>query len=336
WPWGGAGFIPSTWTTPTFPIPSRRCFAPWNFASKSWNAGWRRCKTVRPTRRWRLRTQIAPRGATRRGRLLGLELYNTLTARKEPFTPLEEGRLRMYSCGPTTYNFFHIGNARSFVLPDLLKRYLRFRGYDVLHVQNMTDIDDKIIARARELGVPFDRVAERYGQAYLEDLTRLGCLPPDVGPRASHHIPQIIELIQRLIERGYAYRSGGDVYYQVERFDGYGKLSRQSLSDLVAGARVEVDERKRHPADFALWKAAKPGEPAWDSPWGPGRPGWHIECSAMSMTYLGPTFDIHTGGSDLVFPHHENEVAQSEAATGQPFVRYWLHVGYINIDGEKM
>ena len=267
---------------------------------------------------------------------MSLQLYNTLTGRKEAFVPLEPGRVRMYSCGPTTYNFFHIGNARSFVFPDLLKRFLRFKGFDVLHVQNLTDVDDKIIQRAQELGVSFRRVAERYGEAYFEDLMRLGCQPPDVNPRASHHISQIIEIIQKLIERGYAYRANGDVYYRVDRFDGYGKLSRQTLSDLVAGARVEVGDKKEHPADFALWKAAKDGEPAWDSPWGPGRPGWHIECSAMSMTYLGSTFDIHTGGADLVFPHHENEIAQSEAATGEPFVRYWLHVGYINIDGEKM
>lgn len=265
-----------------------------------------------------------------------LYLYNTMTRRREPFEPLEEGRVRMYSCGPTVYDFIHLGNARAFVVPDVIKRYLRYLGYEVTHVQNITDIDDKIIQRANEEGVSFREIVDRYSAAYFEDLEALGCVRPDVNPKASEHIPAMIQMIEALFAKGLAYESGGDVLFDVNRFPAYGALSRQSLGELVAGARVEVAEGKRHPADFVLWKAAKPGEPAWESPWGPGRPGWHIECSAMSTTYLGPSFDIHTGGADLVFPHHENEIAQSEGATGKPFVRYWLHNGYINVDGEKM
>jgi cysteinyl-tRNA synthetase len=267
---------------------------------------------------------------------LSLQLYNTMSGRKEPFEPYEPGHVRMYTCGPTVYDYIHLGNARAFVVPDVIKRYLQWRGYKVTHVQNITDIEDKIIAKAAEEGVPFQVIVDRYTEAYLEDIERLGCQTPTVMPKASEHIPGIIDMIERLIERGHAYAVGANVYFAVESHSDYGALSGQSLDALVAGARVEVDEEKRHPADFALWKAAKPGEPAWDSPWGPGRPGWHIECSVMSTHYLGQPFDIHTGGADLVFPHHENEIAQSEAATGKKFVRYWVHNGYINVDGEKM
>lgn len=265
-----------------------------------------------------------------------IRIYNTQTRRKEDFVPLEDGVVRMYSCGPTVYDYFHIGNARAFVVPDVIKRYLEFRGYKVRHVQNITDIEDKIIARANERGISTKELVAEYVQAFFEDSKALGNRPATVTPRASEHIPQIIELVKTLIDKGYAYEVDGDVYFEVAKFKDYGKLSGQSLEELMAGARVEVDERKRSAADFALWKKAKPGEPAWDSPWGPGRPGWHIECSAMSMTHLGESIDIHTGGIDLVFPHHENEIAQSEAATGKPFVRYWVHNGFINIDGQRM
>lgn len=244
--------------------------------------------------------------------------------------------VRMYSCGPTVYDFIHLGNARAFVVPDVLKRYLKASGYDVIHVQNITDIEDKIIGRAQEEGVEFQVIVDRYAQAYFDDLEALGCQKPDHNPKASEHIADMIAMIESLIERGLAYVSGGDVFFAVHKFSNYGRLSRQSLDDLIAGARVEVGEDKRHPADFALWKAAKEGEPYWESPWGRGRPGWHIECSAMSTHYLGQPFDIHTGGADLVFPHHENEIAQSEGATGKPFARFWVHNGYINVDGEKM
>lgn len=265
-----------------------------------------------------------------------IRIYNTLTGKTEPLETVEPGRVKIYSCGPTVYDYFHVGNARAFVVPDVLKRYLRARGYQVLHVQNITDVDDKIIQKAQALGVDVDEVVERYTRAYLEDLLRLGCEMPTVLPRARDHVPQMIDLIRTLHEKGLAYASGGDVYYAVARFPGYGKLSGQSVEQLVAGARVEANPNKRHPADFVLWKGAKPGEPSWESPWGPGRPGWHLECSAMSMAYLGERFDIHTGGADLVFPHHENEIAQSEGAVGHPVVTTWVHNGYINVDGEKM
>lgn len=267
---------------------------------------------------------------------MSLRLYNTLTRQKETFEAADGRTVRMYSCGPTVYDYIHLGNARAFVVPDVLKRYLRMSGFDVIHVQNITDIEDKIIGRAQEEGVEFQVIVDRYAQAYFDDLEALGCVKPDHNPKASEHIPEMIEIIQNLIERDLAYVNGGDVFFAVHNFPNYGRLSGQNLDDLVAGARVEVGEEKRHPADFALWKAAKPGEPYWESPWGRGRPGWHIECSAMSMHYLGQPFDIHTGGADLVFPHHENEIAQSEGATGETFARYWVHNGYINVDGEKM
>lgn len=265
-----------------------------------------------------------------------IQIYNTLTGKKEPLETVEPGRVKIYSCGPTVYDYFHVGNARAFVVPDVIKRYLRDRGYQVLHVQNITDVDDKIIQRANNLGVPVDEVVERYTRAYLEDLLRLGCEMPTVLPRARDHVGPMIELIRVLFDKGLAYASGGDVYFAVDRFPGYGRLSRQDVSQLEAGARVETSALKRNQADFVLWKAAKPGEPWWESPWGPGRPGWHLECSVMSMTYLGERFDIHTGGADLIFPHHENEIAQSEAAVGHQVVSYWVHNGYINVDGEKM
>lgn len=265
-----------------------------------------------------------------------IRIYNTQSRRKEDFVPLEEGVVRMYSCGPTVYDYFHIGNARAFVVPDVIKRYLEFRGYKVRHVQNITDIEDKIIARANERGISTKELVAEYARAFYEDSRALGNRPATVTPRATEHISQIVDLVKTLIDKGYAYEVDGDVYFEVAKFKDYGKLSGQSLEELMAGARVEIDERKRSSADFALWKKAKPGEPAWDSPWGPGRPGWHIECSAMSMAHLGESIDIHTGGVDLVFPHHENEIAQSEAATGKPFVRYWVHNGFINIDGQRM
>lgn len=263
-------------------------------------------------------------------------VHNTLTGRMEPFEPAEPGKVKMYVCGPTVWDYIHVGNARAFVGADLIKRYLRYRGFEVQHVQNVTDIDDKIIRRSHEEGASVEAIVETYLQAYQEDLEALGCIPPDVTPRASEHVPEMIEWIEGLIAKGHAYEADGDVYFDVQSFPAYGRLSKQSLESLQAGARVQVGEAKRHPADFTLWKAAKPGEPFWESPWGPGRPGWHIECSVMSTRYLGPTFDIHAGGHDLIFPHHENEIAQSEAYTGQPFVRYWLHTGYITAGGEKM
>ncbi|BAS29109.1 cysteine--tRNA ligase [Limnochorda pilosa] len=265
-----------------------------------------------------------------------IRIHNTLTGKKEPLETVEPGRVKMYSCGPTVYDYFHVGNARAFVVPDVIKRYLRDRGYQVLHVQNVTDVDDKIIQRAQEAGLDVDEVVDRYTRAYLEDLLRLGCEIPTVLPRARDHVSQMIELIRTLQSKELAYEGGGDVFYPVERFRGYGKLSHQSVAQLEAGARVEANPHKRNPADFVLWKAAKPGEPRWDSPWGPGRPGWHLECSVMSMAYLGERFDIHTGGADLIFPHHENEIAQSEGAVGHPVVTTWVHNGYINVDGEKM
>ncbi len=242
----------------------------------------------------------------------------------------------MYVCGVTVYDLCHIGHARANVAFDIIVRYLRHAGYDVTYVRNFTDIDDKIIRRAAQEGSDYLAVSTKYIQAFYEDFDRLGLLRPDVEPKATEHIPEIVALVARLVRGGKAYEVDGDVYYSVKGFPGYGKLSGKNVEDLRAGARVDVDERKNDPLDFALWKASKPGEPAWESPWGPGRPGWHIECSAMSMKHLGETFDIHGGGKDLVFPHHENEIAQSEAATGKPFARYWLHNGFVNIDNEKM
>nr|MBO2495005.1 cysteine--tRNA ligase [Clostridia bacterium] len=265
-----------------------------------------------------------------------MRLYNTLTKRKEEFVPLHEGEVRMYSCGPTVYDYFHIGNARPFIIFDTLRRYLEYKGYKVLFVQNFTDIDDKMIKRANEEGITVKELGDRFINEYFKDADALGIKRATFHPRATQHIGDMIALIRKLIEKGVAYEVNGNVYFDTSAFPEYGKLSGQKLEELEAGARVEVEEGKRNPMDFALWKAQKPGEPAWDSPWGKGRPGWHIECSVMAMKYLGQTIDIHAGGQDLIFPHHENEIAQSEAATGKPFARYWLHNGYINVNNQKM
>jgi len=265
-----------------------------------------------------------------------LSVFNTMGSRKEPFVPLAPGKVRMYVCGVTVYDLCHIGHARANVAFDIIVRYLRYTGYDVTYIRNFTDIDDKIIRRAAEEGSDYLALSTKFIRAFHDDFDRLGLLRPDVEPKATEHIPEIVALVARLVGEGKAYEVGGDVYYSVKGFPGYGKLSGKNVDDLRAGARVDVDERKNDPLDFALWKASKPGEPAWESPWGPGRPGWHIECSAMAMKHLGETFDIHGGGKDLVFPHHENEIAQSEAATGKPFARYWLHNGFVNVNNEKM
>lgn len=265
-----------------------------------------------------------------------MEIYNTLTRRKETFQPREPGKVLMYVCGPTTYNYIHLGNARPLVFFDTVRRYFLYKGYEVLYIQNFTDVDDKIINRAREEGVPPAELARKYTLEYFNDADALNVLRADQHPRVSEHIPDIIKTIEELLRKGFAYEVHGDVYFEVRKFTGYGKLSGRTLEDMQAGARVEVDARKLDPLDFALWKSAKPGEPSWESPWGFGRPGWHIECSVMSLKYLGSNFDIHGGGYDLVFPHHENEIAQSEAATGESFVRYWLHNGFITVNEEKM
>jgi cysteinyl-tRNA synthetase len=265
-----------------------------------------------------------------------MKLYNDLTRRKEEFVPLVPGEVRFYVCGPTVYDFFHIGNARPFIVFDVMRRYLESTGMKVIYVQNFTDIDDKMINRARELNITVSELADRFIEAYYEDADALGIRRATVNPKATEHIPEIIQLVERLVRTGHAYTVDGDVYFEVATFPEYGKLSKQTLEELQSGARIEVDERKKHPLDFALWKARKEGEPYWDSPWGPGRPGWHIECSAMAMKYLGETADIHAGGSDLIFPHHENEIAQAEAATGKPFIRTWVHNGYLLMDNEKM
>ena len=265
-----------------------------------------------------------------------MQVFNSQTRKKETLVPLEEGKIRMYVCGPTVYDYFHIGNARPFIVFDVLRRYLEHRGYEVTFVQNFTDIDDKMIRRANEEGITVKELGDRFIREYRKDAAALGIRPATIHPRATEHIKEIIDMVRTLEEKGYAYELDGDVYFSVDKFPGYGKLSGQSLDSLESGARVDVDTGKRNPADFALWKAAKPGEPSWESPWGKGRPGWHIECSAMSRKYLGDTFDIHAGGKDLLFPHHENEVAQSECCTGKTFARYWMHNGFINIDNEKM
>jgi len=266
-----------------------------------------------------------------------LRVYNSLTKQKEEFRPAEPGKVKIYVCGVTPYNHPHIGNARPFVTWDVIRRYLEYKGYDVYHVQNFTDVDDKIINAARAEGVTWDVIAARYTAAYFEVMDKLNIRRAHLYPAVSGHMADIIAMVGGLVAKGYAYAVDGDVYYSVEKFADYGKLSGRSLDDMKAGARVDVDERKRHPMDFALWKSAKPGEPSWESPWGRGRPGWHIECSAMSAKYLGHGFDFHGGGSDLIFPHHENEIAQSEAyAGGGPFVRYWLHNGFITVNEEKM
>ena len=267
---------------------------------------------------------------------MALRIFNTLTRRKEDFVPLVPGEARMYVCGVTVYDLSHIGHARSALSFDVIRRYLAFKGLRVMFVKNFTDVDDRIIRRANEEGVEATVISERYIAEYRADMASLGIRPPDVEPKATEHVPQMLELIERLLKRGLAYVLEGDVYFEVRRFPTYGKLSGKNLDELEAGARVDVDERKRDPLDFALWKAAKPGEPSWPSPWGPGRPGWHIECSVMAMQYLGETFDFHGGGEDLIFPHHENEIAQSEGATGKPFVRCWAHNGFVNLASEKM
>ncbi|MFQ5665330.1 MAG: cysteine--tRNA ligase [Candidatus Binatia bacterium] len=265
-----------------------------------------------------------------------LKLHNTLSGRLEEFVPLVPGKVGMYVCGVTVYDRSHIGHARAVVTFDVLFRYLRFLGYDVTFVRNLTDVDDKIIARAHQAGIAAWELAEANIRCFAEDVKALACLSPTLEPRATAHIGDMIELIEVLERKGLAYAAGGDVYYAVGKFSGYGKLSKRKLEDMVAGARVEVDARKRHPMDFALWKVSKAGEPSWDSPWGRGRPGWHIECSVMSTKYLGQPFDIHGGGTDLIFPHHENEIAQSEGAAGCAFARYWLHNGMVTIAQEKM
>ncbi len=265
-----------------------------------------------------------------------MQIYNSQTRRKEEFVPLHPGKVGIYACGPTVYDYFHIGNARPFITFDVLRRYFEHRGYEVTFVQNFTDIDDKMIKRANAEGITVKELGDRFIKEYYQDAQSLGIRPATVHPRATEHIGEIIHLVKTLEDKGYAYEVNGDVYFDTKKDAGYGKLSGQNLDDLEAGARIDVDDVKKNPADFALWKAQKLGEPAWESPWGMGRPGWHIECSAMSMKYLGETFDIHCGGKDLLFPHHENEVAQSECATGKPFARYWMHNGFINIDNEKM
>lgn len=267
---------------------------------------------------------------------MGIKIYNTLTRQKEVFKPLEENKVKMYVCGPTVYNYIHIGNARPAIVFDTVRRYFEFRGYDVTYILNFTDVDDKIIRAANELGESVSELADRFIQAYRDDVSSLGCQQADVHPRVTENITHIIEFIDVLIKKGFAYEANGDVYYRTREFAEYGKLSHQSIDELKLGARIDVGEKKHDPLDFALWKAAKPGEIAWDSPWGKGRPGWHIECSAMARRYLGDTIDIHAGGQDLAFPHHENEIAQSEARTGKPFANYWMHNGYININDEKM
>ena len=265
-----------------------------------------------------------------------MKLYNSMTRQKEEFVPIKEGEVKMYSCGPTVYNYFHIGNARPFIIFDTLRRYFEYIGYKVDFVQNFTDIDDKMINNANEQGITVKQLAEKFIGEYFTDAKGLNIKKATVHPCATENIDAIIDMVKKLVDNGYAYEVNGDVYFSTKKFKEYGKLSHQPLDDLEAGARISVDERKKDPMDFAVWKSQQPGEPAWESPWGPGRPGWHIECSAMVNKYLGETIDIHSGGKDLIFPHHENEIAQSEAATGKPFAHYWLHNGYINIDGTKM
>ena len=267
---------------------------------------------------------------------MGLQIYNSLSRKLEDFAPLNAERVTIYNCGPTVYDYIHMGNARTALVTDIIRRYLTHKGYNVKLAQNLTDIDDKIIARAAELGISEKQLAQQRGDAFLEDSLRLGIQPADVHPKATEHIPEMLTLIQRLIDKGAAYVIDGSVYYRVNAFAEYGKLSHRKPEDLLAGARVEIDERKEDPRDFDLWKAAKPGEPTWDSPWGKGRPGWHIECSAMAMKHLGETLDMHVAGEDLLFPHNENEIAQSELATGKPFARYWVHVAFLKIDGRRM
>jgi len=265
-----------------------------------------------------------------------MKIYNTLTRRKDEFVPMDKNNVRMYSCGPTVYDYFHIGNARPFIVFDTMRRYLEYRGYKVTFVQNFTDIDDKMINRANKEGITVKELGERFIKEYFEDSHALGIHEATVHPKATENIDAIIDIVKKLIENGHAYEVNGNVYFATKTFKDYGKLSKQPLEELEAGARIDVSEEKRDPMDFALWKAQKPGEPAWESPWGLGRPGWHIECSAMANKYLGETIDLHSGGQDLIFPHHENEIAQSECANCKPFANYWMHNGYINIDNKKM
>ena len=265
-----------------------------------------------------------------------MKIYNTLTGRKEKFVPLIPDQVKMYVCGVTVYDYCHIGHARSAIVFDVIRRYMRYKGFDVKYVRNFTDIDDKIINRAGQEGVKWDTIANKYTVEYYKDMDRLGVERADVEPKATEHIREIIDIVKGLVDRAFAYEVEGNVYFSVEKFSDYGKLSKRDTEEMMAGARVEVDARKKNPLDFALWKKSREGEPSWDSPWGYGRPGWHIECTAMSMKHLGESFDIHGGGADLLFPHHENEIAQSEAYTGKPFVRYWIHNGFITIDKEKM
>lgn len=267
---------------------------------------------------------------------MALKVYNTLTRQKETFETIEPGKVKIYVCGPTVYDNAHIGHAMSAIVFDIIRRYLEYRGYLVQFVMNYTDVDDKIIRRANERGVDPQGLAEHYIQEFRQNLDDLNILPATANPRATQEMPQIITMVQGLIDKGFAYEAGGDVYFRVQRAPEYGKLSGRQLEDMQAGARVEIGELKEHPMDFALWKAAKPGEPAWDSPWGSGRPGWHIECSAMNLNHLGEQIDIHGGGNDLIFPHHENEIAQTESLTEKPFARYWVHNGMLQLSGEKM
>ena len=265
-----------------------------------------------------------------------MKIYNTMTRNKEEFIPLEEGKVKMYVCGPTVYNFIHLGNARPFTVFDTLRRYFEYRGYEVTYIQNFTDVDDKIIKRSHEEGISPEEVAEKYIKEYFIDCDGLGIKRATVHPQVTDNIENIIVFVQDLIDKGYAYEAGGDVLFRTRKFKEYGKLSHQNIEELELGARIDVDDKKEDPLDFVLWKAKKEGEPGWQSPWGEGRPGWHIECSVMSNRYLGNTIDIHAGGQDLQFPHHENEIAQSECRNGHTFARYWMHNGYINVDGEKM
>ncbi len=267
-----------------------------------------------------------------------IKLYNSIKREKELFEPVEKNKVKMYVCGPTVYDYFHLGNARAFLIFDVIRRYFEYKGYEVKYVQNFTDIEDKMIKRANELSTSVYDLAEKFIDAYLEDARAIGIKDADYQPRATHHVDEIIDLIKRLLDKGYAYESGGDIFFDISNYKEYGKLCTQDLKELESSTRVsnEEKEKKKNPLDFVLWKAKKPGEPYWESPWGQGRPGWHIECSAMSLKYLGNPFDIHAGGSDLIFPHHENEIAQSEGATGKPFCNYWLHVGYLKFDDKKM
>ncbi len=265
-----------------------------------------------------------------------LSIYNTITRKKEEFKPINLPQVNMYVCGPTVYDYFHIGNARSFIMSDIIRRYLEYKGFNVKFVMNLTDVDDKIIKKSIEENKDSSAVADHFTKAFLEDIQKLKIKKADIYPKATAHMHEIIDLIQKLIDKGFAYSVDGNVFYDVSKFDNYGKLSGKNIEELISGARIEINEEKKNPLDFSLWKKAKEGEPYWESPWGKGRPGWHIECSAMSCAHLGETFDIHAGGNDLIFPHHENEIAQSEAANGKKFVNYWIHFGFLNINNEKM